>query len=47
MQQCYIVRQSYTYGENGDRINPGRVWDFVETSKTLGNKSVLVLSCYY
>ncbi|KAJ5597585.1 Monooxygenase FAD-binding [Penicillium hordei] len=30
MQQCYIVRQSYTYGENGDRINPGRVWDFVE-----------------
>lgn len=30
MQQCYIVRQSYTYGENGERIVPGRVWNFVE-----------------
>ncbi|KAL3471357.1 FAD binding domain-containing protein [Aspergillus californicus] len=30
MQQCHIVRQSYTYDENGEPVVPGRVWNFVE-----------------
>ena len=30
LQQCHIVRESYTYDSNGKRVIPGRVWNFVE-----------------
>lgn len=30
VQQCHIVRESYTYNEKGERVIPGRVWNFVE-----------------
>ncbi|RFU35572.1 hypothetical protein B7463_g831, partial [Scytalidium lignicola] len=30
IQQCHICRDSYTYDENGKRVVPGRVWNFVE-----------------
>lgn len=30
VQQSHICRQSYTYDEHGNRVVPGRVWNFVE-----------------
>jgi phenol 2-monooxygenase len=30
IQQCHVCRESYTYDENGMRVMPGRVWNFIE-----------------
>ncbi|KAL3459562.1 FAD binding domain-containing protein [Aspergillus heterothallicus] len=30
LQQCHVCRESYTYDAQGDRVIPGRVWNFVE-----------------
>lgn len=30
LQQCHIVRESYTYNDKRERVVPGRVWNFVE-----------------
>ncbi|SPN99132.1 uncharacterized protein DNG_02167 [Cephalotrichum gorgonifer] len=30
VEQCHIVRESYTYNAKGERVVPGRVWNFVE-----------------
>ncbi|KAK4937754.1 hypothetical protein LTR10_021699 [Elasticomyces elasticus] len=30
VQQSHFVRESYTYNDKGERVIPGRVWNFVE-----------------
>lgn len=30
VQQSYLVRESYTYDAKGERVIPGRIWNFVE-----------------
>jgi phenol 2-monooxygenase len=30
LQQCHVCREAYTYDERGERVVPGRVWNFIE-----------------
>ncbi|KAL2812921.1 FAD binding domain-containing protein [Aspergillus cavernicola] len=30
LQECHVCRESYTYDSEGERVVPGRVWNFVE-----------------